>query len=199
MSRATHLAGAGPGRRQREDAGAGADIGHPPAVQIETADELREIFAGLEHARMKHRRRHDEAEARRKGLGGFPALQHEMVRQKMDDAADQALRQAFRGGAGARRGGGAAGASVASGLSMRDIGLPRRSIHSYHAQLPDKIDRLAVSPARNFGVAFRWAGRMGRQRNRRRGQMGPQAAQRQDHQRDDAVREGRRDRRAHDA
>ena len=80
------MAGAGAGRREREDAGTGADVGDPSAAQIETADEFREIFAGLEQARVKDRRRHDKSEASRKGLGGFPALQRKMVGQEMDDS-----------------------------------------------------------------------------------------------------------------
>jgi hypothetical protein len=66
-----------------------------------------------------------------------------MVAQEMDNAVEQAL-QRF---SGVKRAG--SGMTVL-GASAFDAGhsASRRLVHSYHAHLPDKIDRLPVSRER---------------------------------------------------
>ena len=91
-----HLGGAGARRRQRDDAGPGADIEHGAAAQIELRDEAGEIFAGDEVARMKDGRPHGEAKAVGAHGPGAAAVEHEIVGHEMDGAAKSAARQVGR-------------------------------------------------------------------------------------------------------
>src|ERR1044072_9382054 len=70
-----HTLGAGARRGEGQEGGAGADLCHAFAGEIELADEAREILAGQEHARMEHGRRNGQAKAGNVGHGSSAMLQ----------------------------------------------------------------------------------------------------------------------------
>ena len=90
-----HIRRTCPRCRERQDACAGADLADALAGQIERVEKRCELFAADEELRVKHRRPHAQAKARRVGFADILPRQDKLVRQEMDDRAKGSAEQAL--------------------------------------------------------------------------------------------------------